>query len=52
MAADEVAKRTELNGLPSDRGTHACPREGERFKIDAAGELAMGGPHGVRGGYS
>ena len=31
--AEEVVRKTELNQLPTDRGQHAVPHEGERIPL-------------------
>jgi len=41
---DEVAKNTELNEIPSGRGSNACPHEGDRYFIfKAGGKLTVRG---------
>ncbi|WP_340686375.1 hypothetical protein LCL61_08800 [Amycolatopsis coloradensis] len=39
--ADEVVRKTELNQLPTDRGQHAVPHEGERIPLRIGAEAGF-----------
>src|SRR3954465_8526914 len=41
MPADEVAKTTKLPQIPTDRGAHACPHDGERVYIVTDTEVVV-----------